>query len=92
MAYRFLRGLREGERVDKLKIFAGNSNQDLAREICSHLALPLGSANVKTFSDGEVMVEVGENVRGRDAFIIQSIMPCNPIACPSSGEKIRVTP
>jgi len=58
--------------LDKLKIFAGNSNQGLAREICSHLALPLGQANVKTFSDGEVMVEVGENVRGRDAFIIQS--------------------
>jgi len=61
-----------GGALDKLKIFAGNSNLDLAREICSHLALPLGKANVKTFSDGEVMVEVGENVRGRDAFIIQS--------------------
>ena len=58
--------------MDKLKIFAGNSNQGLAREICSHLALPLGNVNVKTFSDGEVMVEVGENVRGRDVFIIQS--------------------
>ncbi len=61
-----------GGAVDKLKIFAGNSNQVLAREICSNLALPLGKANVKTFSDGEVMVEVGENVRGRDVFIIQS--------------------
>jgi len=58
--------------VDKLKIFAGNSNPELAREICSHLNLPLGNVNVKTFSDGEVMVEVGENVRGRDVFVIQS--------------------
>jgi len=58
--------------VDKLKIFAGNSNQELAREICSNLALPLGKVNVKTFSDGEVMVEIGENVRGRDVFVIQS--------------------
>ena len=58
--------------MDKLKIFAGNSNQGLAQEICSHLNLPLGKANVKNFSDGEVMVEVGENVRGRDTFIIQS--------------------
>ena len=58
--------------MDKLKLFAGNSNVALAREICSHLALPLGKANVKTFSDGEIMVEVSENVRGRDVFVIQS--------------------
>jgi ribose-phosphate pyrophosphokinase len=58
--------------VDKLKIFAGNSNVPLAREICGHLAVPLGSAKVRTFSDGEIMVEIGENVRGRDVYIIQS--------------------
>jgi len=64
--------------VDKLKIFAGNSNLSLAREICGHLALPLGSAKVRTFSDGEIMVEVGENVRGRDVYVIQSTSaPCN---------------
>ncbi|HXV22035.1 MAG TPA: ribose-phosphate pyrophosphokinase [Desulfuromonadales bacterium] len=58
--------------MDKLKIFSGNSNIPLAREICGHLAVPLGSAKVKNFSDGEIMVEIGENVRGRDVYIIQS--------------------
>jgi ribose-phosphate pyrophosphokinase len=58
--------------MNKLKIFAGNSNLPLAREICGQLAVPLGSAKVKNFSDGEIMVEVGENVRGRDVYIIQS--------------------
>lgn len=58
--------------VDKLKIFSGNSNLPLARDICGHLAVPLGSAKVRTFSDGEIMVEIGENVRGRDVYVIQS--------------------
>jgi len=58
--------------VDKLKIFTGNSNRDLAAEICRTLSVPLGKANVKTFSDGEIMVEIGENVRGCDVYIIQS--------------------
>lgn len=60
------------ETVDKLKIFTGNSNRDLASEICSTLSVPLGKANVKTFSDGEIMVEIGENVRGCDVYVIQS--------------------
>jgi ribose-phosphate pyrophosphokinase len=58
--------------VDKFKVFSGNSNIPLAREICGHLAVPLGNAKVRTFSDGEIMVEIGENVRGRDVYIIQS--------------------
>jgi len=58
--------------VDKLKIFTGNSNVQLANEICSTLSVPLGQANIKTFSDGEVMVEIGENVRGCDVYVIQS--------------------
>ncbi len=58
--------------MDKFKIFSGTSNIALAREICGHLAVPLGSAKVKTFSDGEIMVEIGENVRGRDVYVIQS--------------------
>ncbi len=58
--------------MNKIKIFAGNSNPLLAREICEHLSVPLGSANVKNFSDGEIMVEVGENVRGCDVYIVQS--------------------
>ncbi len=58
--------------MNKLKIFSGNSNVPLAREICGHLAVPLGAAKVRAFSDGEIMVEIGENVRGRDVYIIQS--------------------
>ncbi len=46
------------------KVFTGNSNEPLARDICRHLSVPLGNAKVRTFSDGEVMVEIGENVRG----------------------------
>lgn len=55
-----------------IKIFAGNSNQPLAKEICEHLSVGLGNAKVHTFSDGEVQVEIGDNVRGRDVFLIQS--------------------
>ncbi|HWI40974.1 MAG TPA: ribose-phosphate pyrophosphokinase [Verrucomicrobiae bacterium] len=57
---------------NKIKVFCGNSNPELAREICERLGVPLGEAKVKTFSDGEIMVEIGENVRGRDVYIIQS--------------------
>ena len=57
---------------DRIRIFSGNSNRSLAEKICENLNLPLGKAKVKTFSDGEVMVEIEENVRGRDIYIIQS--------------------
>lgn len=55
-----------------MKIFAGNSNPVLAQEICDLLEIPLGRALVTTFSDGEIRVEIGENVRGADVFLIQS--------------------
>ena len=58
-------------------IFAGNSNSDLADKICEYLDLPLGGATVSTFSDGEIQIEVNENVRGRDVFVIQST--CAPV-------------
>ncbi len=58
--------------LSELKIFTGNANPVLAREICADLGLPLSVAAVKTFSDGEIMVEIGENVRGRDVFVVQS--------------------
>jgi len=58
--------------LSELKIFTGNSNPELAREICTELGLPLSKATVKTFSDGEIMVEIAENVRGRDVFVVQS--------------------
>lgn len=55
----------------ELKIFSGNANPALAREICNHLSVPLAKATVKSFSDGEIMVEINENVRGRDVFVVQ---------------------
>ncbi len=57
---------------DKIKIFSGNSNPELAIKICSSLGVPLGDARVRRFSDGEVLVEIGENVRGRDVYVVQS--------------------
>ncbi|HTM09271.1 MAG TPA: ribose-phosphate pyrophosphokinase [Verrucomicrobiae bacterium] len=65
-----------GQHQDDLKIFAGNSNLALAREICEQLKIPLGDAVVETFSDGESKVEVKENVRGGDVFVVQST--CSP--------------
>jgi ribose-phosphate pyrophosphokinase len=55
-----------------IKIFTGNATPHLAARICDYLGLELGHAEVKTFSDGEVRVELGENVRGMDVFVIQS--------------------
>ena len=59
-----------------LKIFCGNSNPELAQEICNYLDVPLGSAKVISFPDGESFVRYDENIRGTDVFIIQST--CNP--------------
>jgi ribose-phosphate pyrophosphokinase len=56
----------------ELKIFAGNSNRPLAHEISQYLKVPLGKALVETFSDGESKVEIKENVRGADIFVVQS--------------------
>lgn len=56
----------------KIKIFSGNSNPELARNICAEIGLPLGDAEVTTFSDGEIAVNINETVRGVDVFIIQS--------------------
>lgn len=58
--------------MSTMMIFTGNSNPELALKISSHLQIPIGQANVGTFSDGETMIEILENVRGRDVFIIQS--------------------
>ncbi len=57
---------------NKIKVFSGNSNPRLAEKICESLGVTLGAAKVRTFSDGEIQVEIGENVRGRDVYIIQS--------------------
>src|SRR3974390_1886649 len=58
-----------------MSVFAGNSNPALAHEIARHLTIPLGRAYVGRFSDGEVTVELMENVRGRDVFIVQPTSP-----------------
>src|SRR5207237_3657027 len=55
-----------------MKLLAGNSNLPLARSICDYLEVPLTDASVRRFADEEVFVEVNENVRGEDVFVIQS--------------------
>ncbi|OPX30486.1 MAG: phosphoribosylpyrophosphate synthetase [Candidatus Omnitrophica bacterium 4484_171] len=61
--------------MDKLVIFSGNANMRLARKICVYLNVKLGKALVTRFSDGEVRVKIGENVRGKDVFVIQPTCP-----------------
>jgi ribose-phosphate pyrophosphokinase len=58
-----------------IAVFTGNANPELAEEITRHLHVPLGRADVAKFSDGEVNVEIMENVRGRDVFIVQPTCP-----------------
>ena len=59
----------------ELKLFSGNANRPLAEEIAKTLQLPLGDADVSRFSDGEVYVQINENVRGEDVFVIQPTCP-----------------
>ncbi|NLN39622.1 MAG: ribose-phosphate pyrophosphokinase [Smithella sp.] len=63
--------------LERMKIFSGNANLGLAEKICDKVGVSLGQANVTTFSDGETRVEIDENVRGMDVFIIQST--CSPV-------------
>ncbi|SES99119.1 ribose-phosphate pyrophosphokinase [Nitrosospira multiformis] len=63
---------------DSLMVFTGNANPKLAQDVVRHLNLRIGRATVGRFSDGEVMVEILENVRGKDVFVLQSTcMPTN---------------
>jgi len=57
---------------DRTMLFTGNSNRPLANAIAAHLQVPLGKATVGRFSDGEIAVEITENIRGRDIFLLQS--------------------
>ena len=59
----------------ELKIFTGNANRALAQEIAQYLHVPLGNAEVSRFSDGEVFVQINENVRGTDVFLVQPTCP-----------------
>jgi len=63
--------------ISGLAIFSGNSNPVLTKNICDYLNLPMGNAKVKTFSDGEIQIEIDENVRSKDVFLIQST--CEPV-------------
>ena len=63
--------------LNNLKILSGNSNIQLAQAICKGLDISLGKANVNNFSDGEIQVEIKDNVRGMDVFVVQST--CTPV-------------
>jgi len=60
-----------------IKVFSGNAHREMATEIASHLGLPLSRADIKKFSDGEIFVEIRENVRGTDVFVVQPT--CTPV-------------
>ncbi len=62
---------------DDIQVFSGNSNPALAEAVCSYLGVTRGAADVRRFSDGEILVEIDENVRGGDVFVIQST--CTPV-------------
>ncbi|PKN35260.1 MAG: phosphoribosylpyrophosphate synthetase [Deltaproteobacteria bacterium HGW-Deltaproteobacteria-19] len=67
--------------LERIRIFSGNANPELSQKICNHLGVSLGKAHVSTFSDGETRVEIDENVRGMDVFIIQSTCPPVNLTC-----------
>jgi ribose-phosphate pyrophosphokinase len=62
--------------MQDLKLFCGNANQKLTQDVANYLGIDVARADVTTFSDGECSIEIGENVRGKDCFVIQSI--CAP--------------
>ena len=59
------------------KIFSGTANRPLTEEICEALGCPIGAAMIKRFSDGEVHLQIQENVRGADVFVVQPT--CTPV-------------
>ena len=62
---------------DNLKIFSGGSNPALASAVCKYLGIPVGGARLDRFPDGEKVIRVEDDVRGRDSFVIQST--CRPV-------------
>ncbi|MGH7376456.1 MAG: ribose-phosphate diphosphokinase [Candidatus Methylomirabilales bacterium] len=68
-------GGAEGVAVSRLILFTGNANPQLAQEIADYLGMRLGQAEVSQFSDGEIFVQISENVRGADVFVIQPTCP-----------------
>ena len=59
----------------KPKIFAGRSNPKFAEAVCQHLEMPLSKTEITNFMDGEVYVQIKENIRGHDVYLIQSTCP-----------------
>jgi len=62
---------------DELKIFAGSANKEFTAAVCEHIGIPVGKARVDVFPDGELIVKLDEDVRGRDCFVVQST--CTPV-------------
>ena len=58
---------------DTLAVLSGNANRSLAQDICKYLDVPLSAAIVDKFSEGEINVQINENVRGKDVFVVQPI-------------------
>ncbi|MCS7316057.1 MAG: ribose-phosphate pyrophosphokinase [Bryobacterales bacterium] len=63
--------------MNHIKIFTGSANPELAQEICGQLGCPLGKALIREFADGEIYIQIQENVRGADAFVVQPT--CRPV-------------
>jgi len=61
--------------INQFKVFSGTANLELAKKICDYLNIPLGECIIRRFSDGEIFVEIKENIRGADVFIIQPTCP-----------------
>jgi ribose-phosphate pyrophosphokinase len=66
-----MEGMNSAHADSRLMVFTGNANPPLAQSIANHLRLHLGKAVISEFSDGEILVEIMENVRGRDVFVVQ---------------------
>jgi len=69
---------------DEIKVFTGNGNAGLAREICDHLGIPLGRAEVQRFANENIFVQIEENVRERDVFVVQ------PLSSPVSENLVEL--
>jgi ribose-phosphate pyrophosphokinase len=68
----------------EMKVFSGNANPSLSKEICDHLQIPLGDIHLAKFSDGELYCQILENVRGKDVFLIQ------PTCCPVNNNLMEL--
>ncbi len=62
---------------DRLRVFSGSANPALAAQICGHLNAPVGKSSSRTFADGEIYLQIDENVRGMDVFVVQPT--CTPV-------------